>query len=107
MTRESMNKFSSERMQDLKPFLSVLMIISSLFVLVFFSMEVRRVGYSVLKLSREEKQLKDENRHQMIKLAKITRPERVQNVAESRLTLKKAVSGQIIQMTEAGIALKQ
>ncbi len=102
-----MTKINHSQIEELKPFLSVLMIITSLFALVFFSMEVRRVGYSVLKLSREEKALKDQQRHQVVKLAKFTRPERVQNVAESRLTLKKASSGQIIQMTEAGIALKQ
>jgi cell division protein FtsL len=96
-----------QRLDDLKPYLSIFIIIVSLFTVVFCKMEIRRVGYSVLKLSREEKHLRDFQRQQIVMLAKITRPERVQNLAQSRLTLKKAEAGQIIQMTEQGIALKQ
>lgn len=70
-------------------------------------MEVRRMGYSVLKLTREERRMRDTERQQTIQLAKITRPERLQAFAEARLTLKKAEAGQIIQMTERGIALRQ
>lgn len=70
-------------------------------------MEVRRLGYSVLKLSREERQMRDKERVQVIQLAKMTRPERLQSVAQNRLTFKKPESGQIIQMTEQGIALRQ
>lgn len=92
---------------DMKPFISTSIIIVTLFALVFFKMEVRRVGYVVLKLSRQERRLRDQQREQVVQLAKILRPERLQNVAQSRLTLKKAESGQIIQMTDQGIALKQ
>lgn len=98
---------SRQDVTALKPFFSVLIIIASLFTLVFFNMETRRMGYVVLKLSREEKRHRDANRSQLIQLAKITRPERLHNVAQSRLTLKTAEAGQIIQMTESGIALKQ
>src|SRR3982751_644331 len=98
---------SRQDVTALKPFFSVLIIIVSLFSVVFFNMETRRMGYVVLKLSREEKRLRDAGRSQMIQLAKFTRPERLHNVAQSRLTLKTAEAGQIIQMTESGIALKQ
>ena len=98
---------SQKTMNDLRPFISTGVIIIALFTLVFFKMEVRRVGYSVLKLARQERRLRDAHREQIVQLAKITRPERLQSVAQSRLTLKKAESGQIIQMTDTGIALKQ
>lgn len=93
--------------RELAPFLSVLIVIATAFGVVFCKMEARRMGYSVLKLTRAERKQRDHQRHRMIMLAKITRPERVQSVAQNRLTLKRAESGQIIQMTERGIALKQ
>lgn len=98
---------SKKAFEEMKPFISISIIIVTLFALVFFKMEVRRVGYVVLKLSRQERRLRDQQREQVVQLAKILRPERVQSVAQSRLTLKKAESGQIIQMTDQGIALKQ
>jgi cell division protein FtsL len=98
---------SQKTMDDLKPFFSMGIIIITLFTVVFFKMEVRRVGYVVLKLARQERRLRDQHREQIVQLAKITRPERLQNVAQSRLTLKAAERGQIIQMTDHGIALKQ
>ncbi len=96
-----------KRLNEILPFLSILMFVGTLFSLMMLKMEVRRMGYSVLKLSREERQIKDLERQQMIQLAKITRPERLQQVAQARLTLKKAEVGQIIQMTGRGVALKQ
>lgn len=98
---------SKRNYDDMKPFISTSIIIVTLFALVFFKMEVRRVGYVVLKLSRQERRLRDQHREQVVQLAKILRPERLQNVAQSRFTLKKAESGQIIQMTDQGFALKQ
>jgi cell division protein FtsL len=95
------------RRRELAPFLSILIVISTAFAVVFCKMELRRVGYSVLKLTRAERKMRDHQRYRMIQLAKITRPERLQAVAQNRLTLKRAESGQIIQMTERGIALKQ
>ena len=65
------------------------------------------IGYADLKLSRDEKRTRDQSRGQMIALAKVTRPDRLQKVAESRLTLRKAELGQIIQMTDLGHLLKQ
>ena len=92
---------------ELAPFLSVLILVATLFGIVFCKMEVRRMGYSVLKLSREERQMRDKERVQMIQLAKMTRPERLQQVAQNRLTFKKPEMGQIIQITEQGVAFRQ
>lgn len=92
---------------DVAPFASITIIVASLLGLVFCKMEVRRMGYSILQLSRVERQMRDHERLQMVQLAKITRPERLQAVAEHRLTLRKPGSGQIIQMTEQGIAFRE
>ncbi len=93
--------------RELAPFVSVVIIVASLFTVAICKMEVRRMGYSVLKLSREERSLRDLERQQMVQLAKITRPERLQELAQARLTLRKPHSGQIIQMTDHGVAFRQ
>lgn len=119
MKRETMNWVAAEavgstrakatvlKWADVAPFVSVAIIAASLFFIAFAKMEVRRLGYSVLKLSREERSLRDLERDAVIRLAKATRPERLASVAESRLTLRRAEKGQIIQMTENGVALEQ
>jgi hypothetical protein len=98
---------TGDRARDIAPFMSLMIVVVTLFSVVFCKMELRRVGYSVLKLTREERKMRDLERQQSIMLAKITRPERLQSLAEARLTLKRAESGQIIQMTERGIALRE
>lgn len=97
----------SRNHRNYAPFLSVGMVVLSLFCLVFCKMEVRRLGYSVLRLTRAEGQMRDLERERQMQLAKLTRPERLQAVAQSRLTLRKPEAGQIIQMTSRGIALRQ
>ena len=105
-SRRAPGSDSVEAQHEWAPFISVAFFIVALFSVVLCKMELRRVGYSVLKLTREERSLRDEQREQMIQLARMTRPERLQAVAQSRLTLKKAEAGQIIQMTQQGVALK-
>ena len=95
------------KLAELRPFLSVLVIISSLFSVVFIKMEVRRVGYSVLKESRSYKKLNDEKRKLVIQLARVTRPARLRKIAVSQLTLDDAKIGQVIQMAGTKIALRQ
>ncbi len=119
MKREAMNwvaadatgttrsKTAGLQWADVAPFASVAILALALFFLAFSKMEVRRLGYSALKLSREERSLRDLERDAMIRLAKATRPERLALVAESRLTLRRAEKGQIIQMTENGVAFEQ
>lgn len=107
VTGSARSKATSLNWHDLAPFVSVTIIALALFFLAFSKMEVRRLGYSVLKFSREERSLRDLERDAVIRLAKATRPERLALVAESRLTLRRAEKGQIIQMTENGVALEQ
>ncbi len=98
---------SKQQIDQLRPLFSVIIIIFSLFALVFLQMEVRRMGYVVLKQSREYKTLLDRTRAQTMDYAKMTRPERVRDMAVSRLTLNDAKSGQIIHMAGDNIALRQ
>jgi hypothetical protein len=98
---------SEVQKREVAPFVSLLIVVATLFAVVFCKMELRRMGYSVLKVTHDERLMHDRERLAMIQLAKATRPDRLQAVAQERLTLKRAESGQIIQMTESGIALKQ
>jgi hypothetical protein len=92
---------------DIAPFASIMIIVVSLLSVVFCKMELRRMGYSILQMSRIERQMRDHERSQMVQLAKITRPERLQSVAEHHLTLRKPGLGQVIQMTEQGVAFRE
>lgn len=90
---------SRENIRQLKPFLSVLIIILTLFSIVFLQMEERRVGYSVLKITRELKKVHEERRVKEIALAKVTRPQLLESVAQQKFTLKKIQANQIIHLS--------
>jgi hypothetical protein len=93
--------------RELMPFLSVLLLVSTLFGLVLLKMEVRRMGYSVLKTSREVRQLQDRKRYMTMEYTRLTRPEQIRKYAVSKLTLNDARNGQIIQLTGQKLALPQ
>lgn len=90
---------SSENFKQLKPFFSILLIIFTLFSIVFLQMEERRMGYSVLKLTREHKKVWEEKRGKEIALAKITRPQLLESVASQKFTLKQVQANQIIHLS--------
>lgn len=58
------------------------------------------MGYVLLKLTREQRQVIEEKREKTISLAKLTRPQHVEKMAQSKLTFKKIQSNQIIHMVE-------
>lgn len=98
---------SKKRGVDLKPYLSILAVITTLFVVVFCKMEVRRMGYIVLKQSRQLNQLSDQHHLRLIEYARVTRPDRVRKLAISQLTLNDARKGQIIHFSGENIAVRQ
>lgn len=98
---------SSQNFRQLKPFFSVLIIISTFFFLVFLQMEERRLGYSVLKLSREHKKILEEKQAREIQLVKVTRPQLVEHMAQSKLTLKKIQANQIIHLSGSATNLAE
>ncbi len=81
---------------DTKPFLSISIIIASLFFVVFCKMEVRRLGYMVLKQAREEKLLQDQKRLVAMEYASLVRPERIESYAQNYWSLARAQQKQII-----------
>ncbi len=98
---------SRRHWHEVLPFLSVLILVSTLFGLVLLKMEVRRMGYSVLKSTQEYRKLKDHQRMLSMEYARVTRPEVVRRFAVSHLTLNDARNGQIIQLAGQKLALPQ
>ncbi|OQW49868.1 MAG: hypothetical protein A4S09_11510 [Proteobacteria bacterium SG_bin7] len=92
---------------SIKPFISVVLVILTLFSLVFMKMDIRRLSYSVLQLAQKEKLMKDRYRYRSLKLAQVMRTERIKSYAQTYLALNEAQRGQIIHMTGDRIALKQ
>ena len=88
----------SNDIRQLKPFLSLLFIIATLLGLVFIKMEERRLSYAVLKLTRDYKKSNELTRQKEISLAKLSRPQLVENVATQKLTLRKIKPAQIINL---------
>lgn len=97
---------NSNDIRQLKPFLSLLFIISTLLGLVFIKMEERRLSYVVLKSTRDYKKISEITRQKEISLAKLLRPQLVETVATQRLTMRKIKPTQIINLANANQTLK-
>jgi hypothetical protein len=85
-------------LNDFKPIFSILIIVSTLISLVVLKMEERRLGYELFQLSSQQRKLMEQKRMHEISLTKMTRPQYVQRVAETRLDLQQANQGQIIHL---------
>ena len=91
---------------SIKPIMSCLIVISTMMLIVFAKMEVRRLGYAVFKLTKTENQMTDAYRKKQIFLAGLNRPERIEHLARKKLHLKKARKDQIIQLVAEQTALR-
>lgn len=94
-------------LNEILPFLSVLIFVATLFALVLLKMEVRRMGYQTLKASQEYRALRDRYRLMSMEYAQLTRPELVRKYATRHLTLEDARTGQIIQLAGSELAMPQ
>lgn len=98
-------KVPSSELEPLKPFLSVLLIVFMLLGIVFLQMEERRLGYVILKLTRDQREIVEQKRNKEMMLAKMTRPQHVEAMAQKKFTLKKVTNSQLIQLTGAPISV--
>ena len=96
----------SRNLKEWMPVVSVLVVVFSLLLIVFVKMEVRRLGYSVLRESREYRRLQDQYRLKVLEYARATSPEQLRKMAVSKFNLKEAQVGQIIHMSGDQIAVK-
>lgn len=93
---KKVKNMNQEVTMNTKPFLSISMIIFALFVVVFCKMEVRRLGYLVLKQARQEKNVQDEKRLVALQYASLIRPERIESYAQNYWSLARAQQKQIV-----------
>ncbi len=91
-------------MKEMKPLISLLFIVITLFSLVFIQMEERRLGYQVLKLTQEHKKVIETKRIKTSNLAKMTRPQLIERTAQNQFTLKKVQTSQVIHLNSASVA---
>ncbi len=64
-------------------------------------MEERRLGYVLLKMTREQRQVLEEQRTKNMQLSKLMRPQQIEKMAQSRQTLQKVQANQIIHLSLA------
>lgn len=88
----------TDDLKFLRPFISILCIVFTLFGLVFLQMEETRISYSVLKLTREYKKELQKLKVKEIEVAHAFRPQHVERIARERLTMKKVSPSQIIRL---------
>tara|TARA_Y100000780_G_scaffold226633_2_gene240908 strand:+ start:78758 stop:78991 length:234 start_codon:yes stop_codon:yes gene_type:complete len=77
-----------------------MILVGTLFTVVFFKMEIRRMGYVVWKLSRAEKIAEDTKNLHKLEYARLTRPERIEAFAANFFSLKKAEHQQVVYMED-------
>ena len=90
---------SSKEIRQLKPFMSLLFIIITLLGSVFVKMEERRLSYFVLKITKEHKKVMEIQKQKEIALAKLTRPQLLENLATQKLTLRRVTASQIVHLS--------
>lgn len=87
-------------LEQLKPILSVGLIVTSLMIVVFFQMEERRLGYGILKYTRDYKEKLEERRLKEISLARSMRLDKVEKLAQRRTSLRRTEINQVIYLNE-------
>ena len=92
---------------NFKPFFNVVIVICALFVIVLFKMELRRMNYAFLLRSRFYGTIQDHYYKNLMVQAKLTRSERLEKWAHSRMTLNWAKEGQVILVIGEKVAVSQ
>ena len=92
---------------SLRPFCSIMMIILSLFIIVFIKMEVRRLNYSILRQNRQYQISLNRYHKNLMNYLQMTRGARLDRLARSKLTLDHVQKGQVILIVGGGIAIPQ
>ncbi len=66
----------------------------------FFHIEERRLGYSILRVRKEYKRMSEEVKRKEVEIAKQTRPQILEQMAQDRFSLKKTENNQVIYLPE-------
>ncbi len=92
------SSFYRKNRKDINPFLSIVILISSLFLIAFLHMEERRLGYQIYYLSQQNKKIEIERKIKEIDLAKLAIPSQIMSFAKNKLTLRNPELNQIIHL---------
>ena len=84
-----------------------MIIILSLFIVVFIKMEVRRINYSILRQSRQYHTYLDRYHKNLMTYLELTQGSNLDQLARSKLTLNPAQKGQVILLLGDQIAIPQ
>lgn len=86
-------------LRGLKPLISVIILVGTLMTLVILKMEERRRGYELLKLSRIEQSLMENEKKVNSQFAKLIKPQQIEKSAAQSSAFKRAENKQIIQLS--------
>lgn len=92
------SRFFKKNRKDVKPFLSIVILISTLFFIAFLHMEERRLGYQIYYLSQQNKKIEIERKVKEIELARLAIPSQIMSFAKNKLTLRNPELNQIIHL---------
>jgi cell division protein FtsL len=84
------------------PFISVLILVLVALGTIFIKMETVRMGYELVKLGRVQKLAVDERAQLDFNYARLTRPERLDDIATGRLALARVQKNQVVLMAATG-----
>lgn len=76
-----------------------------LLVVVVIKMENRRMGYKLFKLYGQEKKVRDEQRADLVRLARLNSPERIRQIATRVYKYDRAKKGQVVRIAAQGSAV--
>lgn len=93
-----MNSILRKNRHDIKSFISILILIGTLFFIAFLHMEERRLGYQIYYLSQENKKIEIERKMKEIELARLAIPSQIMSFAKNKLTLRNPELNQIIHL---------
>ena len=85
--------------KELKPFISLLVILVTLFVTAFFKITLRRLSYSLYQESKIFDQIQDQYYSNLRIYGRMTQTERLEDLAK-KYFLDKKKKGQIIQVID-------
>ena len=92
---------------NLVPFFNIVIIIITLFIIVFVKTWLRDLNYDFLVQSRHYGSLQDRYYKNLMRQAQLTRSERLEKLAHSRMTLNWAKDGQVILIIGGKAAVPQ
>lgn len=92
-----MNKYKIFHKKELKPFISLLIILLTLFLAAFFKISLRQLSYSLYQENKKFDQIQDKYYSNLRVYKKMTQTNRLKNLAKKHF-LDKKKKGQVIQV---------